>query len=124
MTHPDEQAEQIRRELEEEALAKPSMQMKLQHLQEAAERAEKYPECTKLSAHHDEILELQRFLDWCDEKVDGRARLVDEMEYVIEGRRLELLLYQYFEIDPRKLEDERRAILEEQRKLNGQPSGE
>src|ERR1019366_574338 len=110
--------------LEEAIERRPALKEKLEALKAACDHAEKYPECTKLDIHHEKILILQRFLDWCEER-EPHVMLAKEEELnpgeeltPITGRRLELLIYKYFEIDPVKLETERRTMLDEQRKLN------
>lgn len=118
----DHAAEIATMSLEEAAEKRPSLKEKLDALTAAVKHAEKYPECAKLSTHHNDILELQRFLDWCEEEnvdqvVLGKRDTMGEVDE-IHGRERELLIYKYFEIDPKKLEDERRAMLDEQRKLN------
>lgn len=84
------------------------------------ERAEKYPECTKVRATRDEKLTIEEFLDWaakggvelCTAMPGGGGRFYP----MVQTR--ETLLMKYFEIDPKKLEAERREILDQQRKMN------
>ena len=77
-----------------------------------AEHAAKYPECTKWAAVVDDKRTIEEFLDW--------ARSTHDMHLLKEGRdgdffvsSLENLLREYFEIDSTKLEEERRAMIEE-----------
>lgn len=80
---------------------------------------EKYPECTKLSDCQGDKATIQNFLDWCGEEAQGSVCLqlgVDGPR--VHERELEQLLMKYFEIDPAKLEDERRTMLDVQRAAN------
>jgi hypothetical protein len=80
----------------------------------------KYSECEKVRASRDEKLTIEEFLDWaqkrgielCTPMPGGGGRFYPM------SRTREMVLMDYFEIDLKKLEEERRAILEEQRKLN------
>jgi hypothetical protein len=77
-------------------------------------RAEKYPNCAKLSASREERLIIERFLDWAEDK----GIFLDEGDGPLLGGDRDRRLYQYFEIDLKELEKERQAILEAQRQLN------
>ncbi len=78
-----------------------------------------YPECSKMSAAHEESLALSRFVDWCNTSGISFCRFNDEVNQwfpIQEG--YEQLFLSYFGIDPAKVEAERQAMLEVQRKLN------
>lgn len=83
------------------------------------EWARKYPTCAKLSAIGDEKRTIHDFLEWL--RAERNFDVMDALDSH-DGSMLvttqEKLLLQYFEIDEKKLEEERRAMLEEQRKLN------
>jgi hypothetical protein len=98
MAHPDEQAEQIRTELEEE---------------EHGKRRKKYPECEKLSSSRNEMLTIERFLDWCMGKGVWLAERDKNFENFWIADQAHLL-FEYFEIDSKRLEEERRQMLDEQ----------
>lgn len=69
------------------------------------------PECNKLSAFRNDFLKLQEFIEFLNEQKDVT------IEY---NGTTQNLLYRYFQIDAKKLEEERRALLEQQRKINNQ----
>jgi len=78
-----------------------------------------YPECTKWDIALDQEggLALQRFLDWL---LENKTR--NEYGFI---RVLDLhpqkLIYEYFEIDEKKLEQERRQMLDILREKNKMP---
>ena len=61
----------------------------------------KYPECDKWAKVHSDAVAILGFLEWKD------AREPKGMHISYQD-----LVYEYFEIDPKKLEEERRAMLE------------
>lgn len=75
-------------------------------------RGGKYPECEKLAREDKRRTPVLHFLEWCQEqgielaKMDGRGHLDPVME------RDEEIVLRWLEIDPKKLEGERRAMLE------------
>lgn len=72
---------------------------------ETPEQAVSYPECEKLSAIHDERRAITEFIEWAGNRLaNTSATEVDE------------LVMEFYDIDPDKLETERRAMLEEARK--------
>jgi len=80
-----------------------------------------YPEHTRLHAIKDDSQKIGAFLDWLEaqEEAIRLCRWNDqraEYERIYEG--VETILSRYFEIDLNKIETERRAMLEEQRRLN------
>jgi hypothetical protein len=92
----------------------------------------KYPEHKKLRAIVDKSQSIGDFIDWLKneksvllmredsyEDEEGQAR---DFGYAYVGGELRTYLEEFFEIDGKKLEAEKRAMLEEQRKLNGHES--
>jgi len=78
---------------------------------------EKYPECAKWAwALEHGYPELNEFFDWLEDKDIQLGDAIADAMPDTESR--EQLLARFFDIDLKKLEEERRAILEEQRKLN------
>jgi len=79
------------------------------------------PECDKLISFYNERMVLERFIEWLESENMGIGEYIPDFVF---GRfatisiSTEELLRKYVGIDSRKLEEERRAILEEQRKLN------
>ena len=78
-----------------------------------------YPECEKIAAVQEKSRELTNFVDWlrehgysiCEEVTYG-----DQEEWVTTRRPFEQLFADYFGIDLKKVEEERRALLEEIRR--------
>ena len=60
-----------------------------------------YPECDKWAKVHNDAVSILGFLEWKD------AREPREIHISYQD-----LVYEYFEIDPKKLEEERQAMLE------------
>lgn len=76
-----------------------------------------YPECEKLAAEHGRLVVVQEFLDWLDEhdlvlceRAGANGRY--ETLYVPQARRPEVLIHEFLGIDARRLESERRAMLD------------
>jgi len=87
-------------------------------LEAVIEREEHYPMCAKLSAVRNDRAVIQCFLEWLEENdLAICLRLADGRRHRI-SRSKDQLLMEYFGIDEKKLEEERRKILNEQRKLN------
>jgi hypothetical protein len=90
----------------------------------AAAHAKKYPECTKLSRTVDDRRVILDFLEWLieEKKFNLATALEDYRRKTGLGEKYlssnEQIVFAYLEIDENKLETERRAILEEQRKMN------
>ena len=84
------------------------------------EHAEKYPLCTKLAAHHKTRLEVQDFLEEMHSKGYMLAEWVGpkNWEELVPANDFDKYWLEYLEIDPAKLETERRSMLDEQRALN------
>lgn len=88
-------------------------------------KSPEYPEHDKLAAIKAESQLLGEFLSWLDERGIrlshynplGSRRAGDDGLVEI-GRSREELLAEYFEIDLRKLDDEKRDMLEQQQRLN------
>jgi hypothetical protein len=77
-----------------------------------------YPECEKWAAVQPQVRAIQAFTEWLEiEKHYELARRGEEGQLTTIRDRVEDLLYQHFEIDPRKLDDERRAMLDRHVKL-------
>lgn len=86
---------------------------------------ERYPECTKLGRVAGKRAELNAFFAWLHdtkrlelgdmETLDRNGR-IDPMEYRSDG--YDRLVLEYLGIDTKKLEDERRAILQAQQENN------
>ena len=62
-----------------------------------------YPEAEKWAKVHDHAVAITGFMQWIDDKYG-------DVEYW-QRPKLEDLLYEYYEIDSKKLEEERRAML-------------
>lgn len=96
-----------------------------------AEKEKTYPECEKLSAKTEEWNNIYPFMEWLreqgltlcrydteeDVKARGEKPLKDGSYFVFPypipiGKSIETLLYEYFDVDPVKLEKERRKLLE------------
>lgn len=93
----------------------------------AVERAEKYPMCTKLSESSDERRTINDFVEWLQQKgiwLCDREEGSNFAEYRPIAKRSDELVMEYLEIDTKKLEEERRAILAEQRRANGDAEGD
>lgn len=77
-----------------------------------SKRDGKYPECEKLAREDKRRTAVIHFLEWCAEqrielaKMDERGHLDPVME------RDDQIVLRWLEIDPQKLEDERREMLE------------
>lgn len=57
-----------------------------------------YPECEKLAAIHDERRAITEFIEWAGHRIGSE--------------RLDELIMEFYDIDPDKLETERREMLE------------
>lgn len=80
------------------------------------ERAEKYPECEKLSGAASERLSIESFFDWLDDKkftVCERSEGINWSEYLPVTTSRDRLILDFLGVDPVKLEAERRAMLDE-----------
>jgi hypothetical protein len=84
------------------------------------EDAKKYPLCTKLAANHDNHGIVMDFVDWLNDKGYAIGEM-ERSEFITARRNPERLWLDYLEIDEEGLEQERRAMLEEQRKANEKP---
>lgn len=90
--------------------------------QREKERREKYPMCTRLSSASGERSTINQFVEWLQEKgiwLCDRDEGSNFAEYRPITKRSDELVLEYLEIDPVALEKERRQILDEQRKANG-----
>lgn len=81
---------------------------------------ENYPMCQKLSMVRNDKAIIDCFLEWLEE---NEITLCKEGDYLGEDftpirKTADKILMDYFGIDEKKLEEERRKILKEQRKLN------
>lgn len=77
--------------------------------------AKKYPELSKLNSVGTEYKQLNAFLDWLDQ--EKKLDLVERKTGMTCTTRLEELVAEYLELDLKKIEDERRALLEEAQAL-------
>lgn len=90
------------------------------------------PECDKLNNRRDEWNAIYPFIEWLQEKGIWLAERITEREYYGAGyedkpmetlvpihKSIESLLYEYFEVDPATLEQERRNLLESLRGPEG-----
>lgn len=79
----------------------------------------KYPEHEKLKLVKDESQKIGAFLEWLQNRGWGIARYHDGNEELgFAGIGIEGTLALYFDIDLKKLDDEKRAMLEELHRLN------
>ena len=81
----------------------------------------KYPECEKLSRHGDERRQIAQFLEWCQEQrielgVWTSGESWDSFD-PLSGQH-DTIIMRWLGIDEKKLETERRAMLDAQRKAN------
>lgn len=81
------------------------------------------PNCEKLRASHKDKLVVGAFMEWLEEKKYVVAEPCANSPYigeelVLATKNFDKLWLEYIEVDEQKLDDERRAILDEQRKLN------
>lgn len=79
----------------------------------------KWPECEKLAEAREESERIGAFLDWLDSQGIRLMRWQNDdgwsgSGHVQDRRSVEQLLADYFKIDLKKVEEERRAILAEQ----------
>jgi len=73
----------------------------------------KYPECEKLAAVHEKSQAIGAFLEWLETK-DISLMTRDHNDDCCSPRMsIEEMLAEFFEIDLNKVEEERRAILED-----------
>lgn len=84
-----------------------------------------YPELDKLAKIKDKSQSIGAFLDWLQNEKHYRLAKWEKDDSIIPEDQLmpvsydiQQLLAEYFDIDLNKIEEEKRAILEEQRKLN------
>jgi len=94
-------------------------------IRERVERAlAEMPECDKLNDRHDEWNAIYQFKEWLEEKKIWLAQRITKREFYGEEyeeepmdtlvpipQTIETLLYEYFDVDPVKLEQERRELL-------------
>ena len=82
-------------------------------------KANKYPECAKLGAVHDQLQIIRGFMEWLSsEKRLGLAGYDEYDRLQWATKNTDQLLMEFYDIDPKKLEEERRAMLEECRRAN------
>jgi len=90
------------------------------------------PECDKLNARRDEWNAIYLFMEWLQEKRIWLACTITRREFYGEdyedepmntmvpiSQTLENLLYEYFDVDPAELEQERRRLLSSLREGEG-----
>jgi len=102
-------------------------------LRERVERVlAEMPECDKLNDRRDEWNAIYPFIEWLQEKRIWLAHRTTKREFYGEGYEdepmdtlvpipqiLETLLYEYFDVNPAKLEQERRRLLSSLREAEG-----
>ena len=78
-----------------------------------------FPQCERLAAHKNKMVVITNFVEWLQE---GGIFLAEHTEHgtFSTNKKLEDLLYEYYSIDYKKLEEERVQILENQRALTEQ----
>ena len=76
---------------------------------------EKYPECRKMSSVRERSQPIGEFLEWLSEQGICLAKYSERWEDTLEVHHesTETLLARFFEIDLNKVEEERRAMIEE-----------
>jgi hypothetical protein len=87
---------------------------------------DEYPECERWAKIHSNVLVIKEFLDFVNYTTKPKVALCefyltnsDSGEwYMIGGAKIDDLLYKFFDIDPIKLENERRAMLDKLREMN------
>jgi len=92
-----------------------------------------YPECDKLNERTQEWDAIYPFMEWLLEKKIWLAQTITKREYYGEDyedepmaamvpilQSLDNILYEYFDVDPNKLERERRELLSSLRKKDNQ----
>lgn len=72
----------------------------------------RYPLCNQLSARDAERRQLTTFLEWLEERDIDIIEVFQNATARFDVNSIEKLVLRYFEIDPEKLEAERRAMLE------------
>ena len=90
------------------------------------------PECDKLNDRRDEWNAIYQFKEWLEEKKIWLAHRITLREFYGEEyedepmetlvpipQTIETLLYEYFDVDPAKLEQERRRLLSSLREAEG-----
>jgi len=83
-------------------------------------RQEKYPEHEKLKALGERRATVQDFLDFLLDEAELELCEMDRFErFMPQAETREQLMARYFEIDLAVLETEKRAMLDELRKMNG-----
>lgn len=80
-----------------------------------------YEELQRLRVAKQKAEAITDFLEWLGEhgKVIAERHAYMRDYFIEDGISIEARLYDYFEIDPKKLEEERRQVLEEHRKHFG-----
>ena len=78
----------------------------------------KYPEHEKQHAIVDKSQAIGEFLDWMSQQGIHRMRYEEFDTWVHDSRSIECLLAEYFNINLDTIETEKRAMLDEIRKLN------
>jgi len=78
----------------------------------------KYPECEKLAAVHEKSQTIGAFLEWLETKDISLMLWCPGDNFRRPHMSIEKMLAEFFEIDLNKVEEERRAMLEDMRKQN------
>lgn len=82
-----------------------------------------YPQCERWAAAHEKASVIREFLDWMASEAQPPlvvCKAWDSGDYLPElsPNKLDSLLMQFFKVDANAIDKERRAMLEECRKLN------
>ena len=79
---------------------------------------DKYPECSKIAAHHGALVTLRSFVAWLGETKDYDICVFDNTHKMIESH--EQLFAEFFDIDLKKAELERQQMLAEIQEANNE----
>ena len=74
------------------------------------------PQMRKWSECHEKAASILEFLEW----MEGQGYELCDSSADWTGRRAQDLVYDFFEVDPKKLDDERRAMLDAIREQSGE----
>ncbi len=72
---------------------------------------DKYPECSKIAAHHDNLMTLRTFIHWLGEKKGYDISDILDPNKIIEPH--EDLFAEFYDIDNKKAEIERQQMIQE-----------
>ena len=72
---------------------------------------DKYPECTKITAHYNDLMSLRNFVQWLSEEKQYDIMCFDDIHKAIEPH--EDLFAEFYGIDNKAAEIERQQMIEE-----------